>query len=362
MGYVQTETEPAVIRAALLRWYRNHARRLPWRETQDPYCIWVSEVMLQQTQIATVIPYYERFLKTFPGLKHLAQAPFERVAEQWSGLGYYRRARHLHLAAQKILNDFGGKFPSAYGQARTLPGVGHYTACAVLSIAYGLPLPVLDGNVARVLARFYAVKGNLQNSKFRSFMDLKLRRLISLRKPGDFNQAMMELGQTLCLPSRPQCPVCPLRGGCRARSAGHPESYPEPRVRRAQEPHYLAVAIIHKGRRMALIRGLDDGLLGDLWNFPAAFGKSQRQAAGNLKRKLKEITGAPCRLDAATGTTRHGITFRSIQVILHPAGLPSHSEGVFRWLTPKNLDRAAVSQLARKIADAAQNGSGTSLG
>lgn len=351
--------EPAVFRARLLRWYGKHARNLPWRGTQDAYRIWVSEVMLQQTQIATVIPYYERFLRKFPRLECLAEAPFEKVAEQWSGLGYYRRARHLHLAAQKIVSDFGGKFPPDYTQARTLPGVGHYTACAVLSIAYRLPLPVLDGNVARVLARFYAVKGNLQGATFRRFVDLKLKDLISIRKPGDFNQAMMELGQTLCLPLRPQCPVCPLRGGCAARGMGRPEDYPEPRARRAVEAHYLAVAIIRKGRKMALVRGLDDRLLSDLWNFPAAFGKSQRQAASNLKLKLKGITGACCRVGAAAGAIRHGITFRSIQVSLHSAEIPPSCEGSFRWLSSQNLDRAAVSQLARKIANAVDVGTTT---
>ncbi|HEX5481911.1 MAG TPA: A/G-specific adenine glycosylase [Terriglobia bacterium] len=349
--------KPAAFRAALLRWYHEHARSLPWRGTQDAYRIWISEVMLQQTQIATVIPYYERFLRAFPELKCLAAARFEKVAAQWSGLGYYRRARHLHLAAQKIMSDFEGKFPSDYGQARTLPGVGHYTACAVLSMAYRVPLAVLDGNVARVMARFYAVKGNLQDAEFRRFVDLKLRDLISTRKPGDFNHAMMELGQTLCLPLRPQCQACPLGSGCLARRTGSPEDYPEPRTRRAIERHYLAVAIIRKERKMALVRGLDDGLLNDLWNFPAAFGDSERQAAMNLKLKLKAVTGARCRIGAAAGVVRHGITFRSIRVSLHSAEIPHDCEGSFRWLSSQSLDRAAVSQLARKIANAVQNGS-----
>ncbi|HEV2419453.1 MAG TPA: A/G-specific adenine glycosylase, partial [Terriglobia bacterium] len=155
-------------RKALLKWYGVNARALPWRGTSDPYAVWVSEIMLQQTQVATVIPYYERFLRAFPTVELLARAPFERVAALWSGLGYYRRARHLHLAAQKISTDFGGRFPITYSEARTLPGVGHYTASAVLSIAYGKPFAVLDGNVARVVSRLYALNGNLQQPDFRA--------------------------------------------------------------------------------------------------------------------------------------------------------------------------------------------------
>ena len=188
------------VRSALLRWFQRRARELPWRKTHSPYPIWVSEVMLQQTQVATVIPYYLRFLRAFPTVKRLAQARRERVLELWSGLGYYRRARNLHDAARIVSQNFGGRFPRDYFQARALPGIGDYTARAVLSIAFNQPYAVTDGNVARVVARLNAREGNIHQPSFRSAVGRELDQLLSRRQPGNFNQAMMELGQTVCLP------------------------------------------------------------------------------------------------------------------------------------------------------------------
>ncbi|MGH9357161.1 MAG: A/G-specific adenine glycosylase, partial [Terriglobia bacterium] len=207
----RSKLQTGQIRRALLNWHRAHARDLPWRKSRDPYTVWVSEVMLQQTQITTVVPYYVRFLRAFPSIERLARAPFEKVAAQWSGLGYYRRARHLHLAACKLAKEFGGRFPSEYPAARMLPGVGHYTACAVLSIAYGQPLAVLDGNVARVVARLAVLPGNMQESKFRQAAEGFAQKLLPPAEPGFFNQAIMELGQTVCLKRAPLCPSCPVR-------------------------------------------------------------------------------------------------------------------------------------------------------
>ncbi len=350
---MRNQIQSIAVRNALLNWFQAHARDLPWRKTQDPYGIWLSEVMLQQTQIATVIPYYQRFLRAFPNFKRLAASPFEKVAEQWSGLGYYRRARHLHLTAQRIVREFGGKFPSDYQKARKLPGVGHYTANAVLSIAYNQPLPALDGNVARVMARLYAWKGHLQQSSFRRAAERKLQELIPLENPGAFNQAMMELGQTVCLPRHPVCEACPLSPWCRAHRLKIPERYPAPKPRRPTESVHLAAAIIQKDRKLAFIRGLDEGLMSDLWNFPAAFGKSKGQALKRLQEKLAKATRKVPRLEKTLGTLRHNITFRSIQVTLHRAKLRDYSpRSGIRWFSIKDLDHAPVSQLARKIAKA----------
>jgi A/G-specific adenine glycosylase len=348
------------IRSALLRWYRAHARPLPWRNAKDPYAIWVSEIMLQQTQVATVIPYYKRFLQAFPNCKSLAEAPFNKVAEQWSGLGYYRRARLLQQGARKVLQDFDGRFPTTYDQAREIPGVGHYTASAVLSIAYDRPLPVLDGNAARVLARLEILRGNLAESAFRTAVERSLGMLISVRRPGNFNQAIMELGQTICVPRVPLCRACPVRKWCRARTIGRPQDFPAPRPRRATELHYMATAIIRRKHEVALVRGLDEGLLEDLWNFPSAFGKTQNQALENLRAKLAKLvdtrlvdTQFHCR--ECIGTLRHGITFRSIQVALY--AMHFHSESphrLFYWLPISQVRNAAVSQLAKKIASVLQ--------
>ena len=368
--------------------------------------------MLQQTQVSTVIPYYRRFLRAFPTVERLAKAPLERVLELWSGLGYYRRARLLHLAAQKILREFAGRFPTDYGQARALPGIGDYTARAILSIAYSRPCAVVDGNVARVVARLGAIKGNINQPKFRRAVERAVEGLLSRRSPGDFNQALMELGQTVCVPRAPRCVACPIRKWCQAYCQGKPESYPAPRPRRATELRYLATAVIRRGavaavcdrrpersnifgthraplQRMepnppvhctspweprsrrapseqpvevALVRGLDEGVLGDLWNFPAAFGATRAEAFDRLREKLGRIAPGVALWEQRDGLVarpaplrqlRHGITHRSIRVDLYPAEVRGVPIGPLRWFSLASLNRVAVSQLARKIAAAA---------
>jgi len=346
-----TSHERKQIRSALLRWYRLHARLLPWRATNSPYAIWVSEVMLQQTQVATVIPYYRRFLRRFPTLAHLAQAPLERVLEVWSGMGYYRRARHLHRAARTINEKFGGRFPQNYEQARALPGIGDYTARAILSIAYKQPYAVLDGNVARVIARLLALQGHLPQSPFRRAVQSELERLLSRRQPGNSNQSLMELGQTVCLPRTPSCPACPLRTWCRAHQLGKPESYPAPRPRRAGESRHLAAAVIRRGSKVAMVRGLDEGLLEDLWNFPAALGNSRPEALCRLQEKLSALVPGSAVTRRPAGKLRHRITYRAIRVQVYPAEAPPAASGdSLRWFPVTSLPQGAISQLARKIA------------
>jgi A/G-specific adenine glycosylase len=339
------------VRRALLDWFRRCARPLPWRKRRSPYAIWVSEIMLQQTRVATVIPYYRRFLKAFPTLPALARAPLEQVIELWSGLGYYRRARHLHQAAQVIVERFAGRFPGIYGEARSLPGVGDYTARAVLSLAYGQPLAVLDGNVARVVARIRALHGNLHQSQFRRAVEQDLDRLLSRRRPGDFNQALMELGQTVCLPRAPRCPLCPLRRFCASYATGNPESFPQPRPRRAGELRYLAAAVIRRGDKALLVRGLDEGLMNDLWNFPAAFGTTATDARLRLLEKLRVLIPGEVRLGEPAADLTHGITFRKIRVEVCPAQTEGRAAAqTGRWVHLPDFKTAAVSQLTRKIA------------
>ncbi|MGE5325496.1 MAG: A/G-specific adenine glycosylase [Deltaproteobacteria bacterium] len=333
-----------------MRWFRRKARALPWRFSPTPYEVWLSEVMLQQTQIATVIPFYSRFLHTFPTVERLAHGPMERVLELWSGLGYYRRARDFHRAAQVVTDKFAGQFPRDYEQARSLPGVGDYTAKAVLSIAYNLPYAVMDGNVARVMARLEAIGGAPGESAFRRTVERELELLLSPRQPGAFNQALMELGQTVCLPRSPKCQVCPLRSWCRARKSGRPEEFPAPKARRAAEESHLAVAVIAHRGRVALIRGLDAGLLADMWNFPSAFGRTRTAARRNLAAKLEAIAPHRISLRSAQSELRHNITFRSIRVHLFSAELPTLAKQL-RWFPLSRLHGAAISQLARKIAD-----------
>jgi A/G-specific adenine glycosylase len=344
--------------------------------------------MLQQTQVDTVVPYFLRFLQAFPTIERLAQAPLERVLELWSGLGYYRRARNLHLAAQQVVQDFGGAFPSSYREARSLPGVGDYTARAVLSIAYNQPYPVVDGNVARVVSRLRTLRGNLHQRKFRSGVDEELDQIFSRKQPGDFNQAIMELGQSLCLPRAPKCPLCPLRTMCQAYRNGAAETYPEPRPRRASETRYLATVVLCRNRgwrrplgvrahitqgnnpdgkvsarhrahpQVALARGLDEGLMDGLWNFPGAFGVSPVEAATRLQSRLRHMTAAAIKWGDCPGwprpvaQLRHGITYRSIIVHIYMADMPgSAATSSLRWFSLSRLPRSAVSSLARKIAE-----------
>lgn len=339
------------LRRALRKWFRYDARNLPWRETRNPYAIWVSEVMLQQTQIATVVPYYRRFLREFPSVTDLAHAPLERVLSVWSGMGYYRRARNLRRAAQVVVRDHGGRFPPNYQQARSLSGVGDYTARAVLSIAYNQPYAVLDGNVGRIVARLKAWKGNPDQQPFRHAVQTELERLLSRRHPGDFNQAIMELGQTVCLPRAPRCPVCPLRKWCRGYQSRRPEAYPLPRPRRGTEPRYLAAAMIRRGSKVAMVHGLDEGLLDDLWNFPSAFGSSHAQAVRRLRGKLSSLFAGLVYVGQPVAELSHGITYRSIRVRVFPAYTSGKADGnAVRWIPLDHLAESAVSQLARKIA------------
>jgi A/G-specific adenine glycosylase len=340
----------ATLRRALLKWFRASARVLPWRGTGDPYAVWVSEIMLQQTQIATVTPYFQRFLVAFPTVTHLAQAPLERVLELWSGLGYYRRARHLHQAAQTVAGLPGAQFPQDYAGLRALPGIGDYTAKAVLSIAFHQPYAVLDGNVARVVARLGRLRGNLHQPHFRKAVEMELAGLLSRREPGNFNEALMELGQIICTPRGPRCPTCPLAKWCDGYHSGHPEDFPLPRPRRAAESHHLAVALLRRGTSVAMMRGLGDGLLNDLWNFPAAFGASPADALNSLHEQLHRLTRNPFTVGDPVAQFRHGITFRAIHGRVYPvqSSRPVRHASL-HWFELQELPQAAISQLARKI-------------
>jgi len=401
--------DPIDVRRALLEWFERHARPLPWRRNKDPYAVWVSEVMLQQTQVDTVVPYFLRFLQAFPSIKSLAHSSFERVLELWSGLGYYSRARNLHCAAQKVVQDFGGAVPSIYHEVRSLPGVGDYTARAVLSIAYNQPYAVVDGNVARVVSRLRTLRGNLHQRRFSHALAEELDLIFSRRQPGKFNQAIMELGQSICLPRAPKCPLCPLRGMCQAHKDGAPETYPEPRTRRASETRYLATAVLYRTRRgwrtpesalmksgglrcriregsnadvpissrqvevcasqraqphfakplqVALGLGLDEGLMEGLWNFPAAFGSSPEEALSRLQARLGDMKASNVRWQSRSGLPRslaqlrHAITYRSIIVDIYAAEVRgSNAKHALRWFTMSRLPQSAVSSLARKIAE-----------
>jgi A/G-specific adenine glycosylase len=233
----------AKVRRAMLARYDRDARVLPWRGSRDPYAIWVSEVMLQQTRVDTVIPYYKRFMDRFPSPRKLADAPIDSVLSAWAGLGYYRRARMLHAGAKQLVEHHHGKLPMRASELRTLPGIGEYTAGAIASMAFGQREPVVDGNVERVLTRVFALSGDPRMAANKKFLWSLARRFADCERPGDTNQALMELGATVCLPSLPRCLDCPVKSWCKAREKGEPERYPEKRSARSPREEYWAALV-----------------------------------------------------------------------------------------------------------------------
>ncbi len=252
------------LRARLLLWFDEHRRDLPWRRAREPYSVWLSEVMLQQTQVATVIPYFQRFLARFPDAKALAEAPLSDVLTLWSGLGYYSRARNLHRAAQAIAQ---GGMPRTSDGLRELPGFGRYTAAAVASIAFGEPVAVVDGNVARVLARLLALRAPLASVAETLWSEAQA--LLDPARPGDFNEAMMELGALVCVPASPRCEECPIGAGCRARRRGLQAQIPAPKVRAQRQRLDLACAAVVRNGAILLGRRTEKGLFGGLWELPS---------------------------------------------------------------------------------------------
>ena len=306
---------------ALLTWFDQHRRDLPWRRTSDPYKIWLSEVMLQQTRVETVLPFYNRFLERFPKVEDLARAELDEVLALWSGLGYYRRARQLHAAARQIAA--AGVFPSTLEDLLALPGVGAYTAAAVASIAFGVAEPVMDGNVERVLSRCLALDADPKASGARKRLLAAAAELLDPRRPGDSNQALMELGATLCSPRRPKCLLCPLRPGCRASLEGDPESYPVPKAKREGERHRLLVAVVEDGEGVLLFRRPEDStLLAGTWELPwVTLERDGAVETADPGAALRERYGGRWRLGPRSGGVRHGITYRDLEVDVHRAEL-----------------------------------------
>jgi A/G-specific adenine glycosylase len=299
---------------ALLAWFDRHKRDLPWRRTTDPYRVWLSEVMLQQTRVETVIPYFERFLRRFPTVEALAAASIDDVLALWSGLGYYRRARQLHAAALAVARR--GRFPGSIEELRALPGVGDYTAAAVASIAFGIAAPVMDGNVERVLSRVLAQEASPKDRRARLLLLAAARDLLVPERPGDSNQALMELGATLCAPRRPRCLLCPLETACAGARTGEPERFPVPRAKRAGELfRLLSVVVEEQGRFLLFRRPESAALLAGTWELPWMILESEAGLEPRLPEAvLGERYGGSWRLGEPIGAVRHGITFRDLEV------------------------------------------------
>jgi A/G-specific adenine glycosylase len=356
----------AYFRVALLEWFRQFQRDLPWRHTKDPYQIWVSEIMLQQTRVAAVIPYYERFLVRFPNVQALAEAPEEEVLRLWSGLGYYSRARNLQKAAQQVVALHGGEFPREEETALALPGIGSYTGAAILSIAFGARHAVLDGNVARVLARLGAIHGDLRASRRWQSLQKTAGELLDPNAPGDSNQAMMELGATVCTPRAPQCLLCPVAKFCRARIAGDPESFPEKRAKREGVDIVLAAGVLADPSGQTLLlpppkrpkgRPADDDiavLVSAMWHFPTvAVRKDAETEIRQFLRKFISSKNEALKFESLA-KVRHAVTYRNVTVLpfrISVAKLPRAPSATILQL--EDFSTLPVSNLTRKIARAA---------
>jgi A/G-specific adenine glycosylase len=320
--------DATAIRRSLLLWYRKHKRDLPWRHTADPYRIWISEIMLQQTRVAAVIPYYERFLALFPDAAALASAPEQELLAAWAGLGYYSRARNLQKAARAILEL--PSFPSDYATLRALPGVGDYTASAVASIAFGMPHAVLDGNVLRVLSRMVAERGNIKSQVVRGALRAIAETWLDRKRPGEFNQALMELGATVCLPKQPLCGDCPVRLHCQARLQGLENQLPLRGARPIASRREQHLLVIEKAGKILLWqRPADSRRLAGFWELP---GREQVPSA----TVHSELAGF-----------RHTIVNTTYLVQVYRAAIQTRPEGL-QWLAKSRLEDIPLSTIAKK--------------
>ena len=301
-------------RDALLNWFRRYRRDMPWRNTDDPYHIWVSEVMLQQTQVKKVVDYYERFIERFPDVQHLAAAPLQDVLKVWEGLGYYARARNFHKAAQVIVNELGGEVPRDYATFRKLPGVGDYSAAAVQSIAFNAPYAAVDGNIKRVLARLFLIEAPINDAKSAKQFQGRADELLDPRAPGLFNQAMMELGATVCRPQSPTCLVCPVNAFCEAFQTARQDEFPKRRATKPVPEHHIAVGVIYRGGEVLITQRQLDGLLGGLWEFPGGRIAAGETAEAACVRQIAEVVNLSVEGVKYLTRVRHAYTHFKIVV------------------------------------------------
>jgi len=342
------------IQKKTLRWYRKNKRDLPWRRTTDPYAIWVSEIMLQQTQVATVIPYYKNFLKSFPSVRDLAKSDLSKVLKVWEGLGYYSRARNLHRASQIVSNHYHGEIPDQLKDLRTLPGIGRYTAGAILSIAFNKEAPVLDGNVKRVLSRLFAIADSPVRGQTEGLLWHLSESLLPKGHASSFNQGLMDLGAMLCTPKEPRCSQCPLRDLCKGMASGDPERFPTKGLKK-KIPHIEAVsAVILKNGRVLLQQRPPEGLLGGLWEFPNWKIEEKKRTRPRLRLRLrsyiKKEVGLNVEVKGPVGTFQQ--TYSHFKLTLHTYYCQSRdAKKKGKWVPIKNLPRFPMSRIHRRIAE-----------
>ena len=352
-----TDRQRTAVRRDLLDWYDDNKRSMPWRETDDPYRTWVAEIMLQQTRVDTVRDYYPRFLEAFPTVEALAAADRDEVLKYWEGLGFYARARHLHEAAQTVVDEHDGTVPTTMDAIRDLKGIGPYTAAAVLSIAHDKPHAVLDGNVTRVLSRVFAIDEDATTTTAQRALRSLANDLLRPDRAGDFNQAMMELGALACTPSTPLCDRCPLQSVCTAHELGTETDYPVKPESTPVPHHDIAVGLVFDpDDRLLIQRRPDEGLLGGLWEFPGGKQEGDESMEAACRRELREELGITVAVDDPFYTLSHA--YSHFKITLHAFrchiedGTPEAREGQpFRWVDIDALDEYAFPRANRRLIE-----------
>lgn len=342
---------PPNLTQPLLAWFRAHARDLPWRGASDPYAIWVSEIMLQQTRVETVLPYYARWLQRFPTVESLAASSLDEVLRAWEGLGYYRRAVNLHRAAQVVVDRHAGRLPRTLEQLCQLPGIGRYTAAAIASLAFGQDQVALDGNLRRVLSRYIDLEIDPRSAQGERALLDAAQQAVPPGESAAFNQALMDLAGAVCTPRAPACGICPLRKGCRARRRGVQDARPI-RPRRSPLPQRQAVAGVVLRDGAALIVRRQGQLLGGLWAFPDGELQPGEGLIAGLRRVLRHTLGIRVKVGTALPTLQHSYTH--FQVTRHAflcelRGEPPAGEGL-RWVRRTRLSRYPMGKLDRSLA------------
>lgn len=339
----------------LLQWYKNHARELPWRKTKDPYRIWISEVMLQQTRVDTVIPYYKKWTTTFPDLISLNAASEEDVLRVWEGLGYYRRVENIIKAARILVSDFDGKFPRSIDQLKKIPGIGDYIAGALASIALDMDEVALDGNGMRVLSRLYEYAHPINEGKHKKVLGQFLRDLIPSGSAGQFNQAVMDLGSLICIPRNPLCAQCPLQSECQAYRNNSQGSYPI-KKKRGPLPHYdVVAAVIQKNNKVLIDKRKAGGLLGGLWEFPGGKVEEGETHHEALIREIKEELGVDIQITSDFGQYKHAYTHFKITVfvfrceIVNGKPVPIEADEI-QWVDVDDLEKFPMGKVDRLIS------------
>jgi A/G-specific adenine glycosylase len=340
---------PSRLASKLLTWYRKHSRTLPWRGRTNPYAIWVSEIMLQQTRVETVIPYFEKWMRLFPTVKDLAIASEQEVLNAWEGLGYYSRARNLHKAAKIVSEEYDGVLPRDLKELRKLPGIGRYTVGAIASIAFGMDEPTLDGNLRRVFARLFDISEPADSTVGEKILWQLAKEHLPKGQAGEYNQALMDLGATICLPKNPRCLLCPLIEICEARTNGTQELRPVLKPRK-ETPHYIHTAgAILKDGKVLLAKRPSKGLLGGMWEFPN--GRVEGNPAEGLGTALETAYRLKIQRNEALGIVKHAYTHFRVTVhafLCKPISIPNNDN--LKWVKLKELENYPMGKVDRQIA------------